>query len=130
VAGITVHTLQRWKADAGLSVRDGRPHAVRPMPSHALTQAERERVLQVANEARFADLASAREWVTMFVRWFNREHRHSGIGYVTPAQRCWRGSVDPGGAACAVHAGTQGQSSALVTSYARLVDAGPGHAQP
>lgn len=62
VAGITVRTLQRWKADEaeGLSRGDGRPHAVRPMPCHALTQAEREQVLQVANEARFADVPPAR----------------------------------------------------------------------
>lgn len=62
VAGITVRTLQRWKADdgTGLCSGDGRPQAVRPMPCHALTQAEREQVLQVANEARFADVPPAR----------------------------------------------------------------------
>jgi len=35
----------------------------------------------------FADLESARQWVTQFVRWYNHEHLHSGIQYVTPAQR-------------------------------------------
>jgi len=35
----------------------------------------------------FADLRSARQWAADFVRWYNHEHRHSGIGYVTPAQR-------------------------------------------
>lgn len=29
----------------------------------------------------------ARAWVQRFVRWYNDEHRHSGIQYVTPAQR-------------------------------------------
>lgn len=35
----------------------------------------------------FADLAAARAWGQNFVRWYNFEHRHSGIRYVTPAQR-------------------------------------------
>ena len=35
----------------------------------------------------FATLADARKWVDTFVRWYNEEHRHSAIGFVTPAQR-------------------------------------------
>lgn len=35
----------------------------------------------------FNDVAEAREWAAQFVRWYNLEHRHSGIRYVTPAQR-------------------------------------------
>ena len=35
----------------------------------------------------FADLDAARGWAAAFVRWYNVEHRHSGIRYVTPAQR-------------------------------------------
>lgn len=35
----------------------------------------------------FASLAEARRWVADFVRWYNHEHLHSGINYVTPAQR-------------------------------------------
>jgi hypothetical protein len=37
--------------------------------------------------AGFADLAGARQWAAAFVHWYNHEHRHSGIRYVTPAQR-------------------------------------------
>jgi putative transposase len=37
--------------------------------------------------AGFADLAEARAWAAAFVPWYNQEHRHSGIRYVTPAQR-------------------------------------------
>jgi putative transposase len=33
------------------------------------------------------DLAGARQWAARFVQWYNQEHRHSGIRYVTPAQR-------------------------------------------
>jgi putative transposase len=35
----------------------------------------------------FADLDAARAWATAFVRWYNVEHRHSGIRYVSPEQR-------------------------------------------
>jgi len=35
----------------------------------------------------FADLQAARSWAAAFVRWYNDEHRHSGIRYVTPGQR-------------------------------------------
>jgi transposase InsO family protein len=35
----------------------------------------------------FAGLEQARCWARQFVGWYNTEHRHSGIGYVTPAQR-------------------------------------------
>ncbi len=55
-AGIDVRTLQRWKARDGLTSGDGRPRAARPMPAHALSAAERARVLELANEPRFADM--------------------------------------------------------------------------
>lgn len=35
----------------------------------------------------FESLDAAREWVYGFVHWYNEEHRHSGIQFVTPAQR-------------------------------------------
>jgi putative transposase len=35
----------------------------------------------------FATLAEARAWVTDFVAWYNLEHRHSSIHFVTPEQR-------------------------------------------
>ncbi|KAB8308346.1 IS3 family transposase [Erwinia endophytica] len=35
----------------------------------------------------FVTLEEARVWVERFTRWYNGEHRHSGIRYVTPAQR-------------------------------------------
>ena len=54
VAGIELRTLQRWQAHDGLTAGDGRPQAVRPLPSHALSQSERLQLLAVANEPRFA----------------------------------------------------------------------------
>jgi putative transposase len=35
----------------------------------------------------FANLLVARHWVGAFVHWYNEEHRHSAIRFVTPAQR-------------------------------------------
>ena len=35
----------------------------------------------------FVSLALARKWMTSFVQWYNHEHRHSAIGFVTPGQR-------------------------------------------
>lgn len=35
----------------------------------------------------FSSLEEAREWVAKFVRWYNTEHLHSGINFITPYQR-------------------------------------------
>jgi transposase InsO family protein len=35
----------------------------------------------------FASIEQARTWVAAFVRWYNTEHRHSAIRFVTPDQR-------------------------------------------
>src|SRR5690606_32921530 len=40
----------------------------------------------------FNSLQHARTWVAKFVRWYNTEHRHSAIRFVTPEQR--HGGVD------------------------------------
>ena len=32
-------------------------------------------------------LLQARRWVMQLVHWYNHEHRHSAIGFVTPEQR-------------------------------------------
>jgi len=59
VAGIDARTLQRWKHQ-GLHSGDRRPGAARPTPAHALSAAEREQIVQIANEPRFAELPPAR----------------------------------------------------------------------
>ena len=40
-----------------------------------------------ATPARFDTLDQVRVWMANFVAWYNHEHRHSGIRYVTPEQR-------------------------------------------
>jgi hypothetical protein len=49
----------------------------------------------------FADLVAGRQWAMQFVQWYNHEHPHSGIRYVTPtvsqtsgAARPWRDNSD------------------------------------
>ncbi len=37
--------------------------------------------------AGFVDIKSARRWAADFVQWYNEQHRHRAIQYVTPAQR-------------------------------------------
>lgn len=35
----------------------------------------------------FESLAQARQWTLNFMRWYNNEHKHSQLGFVTPSQR-------------------------------------------
>ena len=35
----------------------------------------------------FSDLAAARGWVNLFADWYNKEHLHSAIKFITPEQR-------------------------------------------
>src|SRR4051794_14782746 len=60
MADIDVRTFQRWQTGEGLTRGDRRPDAVRPVPPHALSPAERARIITVANEPRFADMPPAR----------------------------------------------------------------------
>jgi hypothetical protein len=60
LAGVDARTVLRWQ-DEDRSVRDdGRPGAIHPRPAHALTEAERARIVAVANEPRFAEMPPAR----------------------------------------------------------------------
>ena len=42
----------------------------------------------------FVDIEEARNWVLKFVRWYNEEHRHSAIKFVTPVERHTGADVD------------------------------------
>ena len=60
LAGIDPGTLRRWQGGEGPPQADRRPDAVHPTPAHALTEAERARIIEVANQPRFADAPPAR----------------------------------------------------------------------
>jgi putative transposase len=60
LAGIDACTLRRWQANDLPKQGDRRPTADRPIPSHALSEAERARIVEVANEPRFAETPPAR----------------------------------------------------------------------
>ena len=51
LAGIDPRTLQRWRKNDGLTRSDRRPDAIRPAPSHALTEEERPRIVGVDERA-------------------------------------------------------------------------------
>ena len=55
VLGITARTWQRW-TQGGAVRADGRPEAVRPAPSHALTEDERQAVLETTLQPDYAAL--------------------------------------------------------------------------
>ncbi len=38
-------------------------------------------------EQPFSGLKAARDWVRFFVNWYNKEHLHSAIKFITPEQR-------------------------------------------
>src|SRR5829696_8266439 len=60
LAGIDLRTFQRWRAEDGQVRADRRPEAVRPRPAHALSEAERARMVALANAPRFASTPPAR----------------------------------------------------------------------
>lgn len=35
----------------------------------------------------FKDLDDARDWVQQFVEWYNHQHKHSQLNFVSPAER-------------------------------------------
>ena len=60
LARVDPRTIQRWRKNDGLTRGDQRPDAIRPAPPHALTEEERKRIVEVANEPRFAETPPAR----------------------------------------------------------------------
>lgn len=56
--GLSARTFERWQRNGTVSA-DGRPTAARPEPANKLTEQEREQVLAVCHDPRFADLPPA-----------------------------------------------------------------------
>ena len=81
--GSTMLTTLQW---LGIVPSFSRPHVCNDNPySEALFRTLKH--TPVYPRLPFADLASARRWVTRLVVWYNSEHRHSAIRYVTPDER-------------------------------------------
>ncbi len=80
------YTLQSKLADLGIT-----PSHSRPRVSNDNAYSESLfRTLKYCPQwpsQGFASLDKARDWVKDFVSWYNHEHRHSRIKFVTPAQR-------------------------------------------
>ncbi|PXX20231.1 integrase-like protein, partial [Burkholderia pyrrocinia] len=52
----------------------------------------------------FASVEAARAWTQQFVRWYNHEHKHSGLKFVTLSMavqiRAFGAALDSGGTIC------------------------------
>lgn len=80
------YTLQSKLADLGIT-----PSHSRPRVSNDNAYSESLfRTLKYCPQwpsQGFANIELARDWVSDFTHWYNNEHRHSRIKFVTPAQR-------------------------------------------
>jgi len=83
VKGTTVLAMLRW---LGIAPSHSRPR-VSDDNAYAEALFRTAKYRPEFPGAGFADLAAARRWAAGFVHWYNHEHRHGGIRYVTPAQR-------------------------------------------
>ena len=70
----------------GIEPSFSRPHVSNDNPySESLFRTCKYRPLYPSNG--FANLQEARDWCAEFVQWYNFEHHHSGINFLTPHQR-------------------------------------------
>jgi transposase InsO family protein len=83
--GSTMLATLRW---LGIAPSFSRPHVSDDNPySEALFRTMKHAGAPAYPRRPFASLADARAWVGRFAAWYNGEHRHSGIRYVTPDER-------------------------------------------
>lgn len=79
-------TLKACLEELGVFMSYSRPHVSDDNPySESLFGTMKTRPAYPKNG--FEDLETAQAWSALFVAWYNEEHRHSSIGYVTPNQR-------------------------------------------
>lgn len=79
-------TMLATLQNLGVAASFSRPAVSNDNPySESLFKTLKYRPMQLPKP--FDDLLAARQWSTQVVHWYNEEHRHSGIKYVTPAER-------------------------------------------
>jgi putative transposase len=82
-SAMTSKTVAQLLADLGVTKTHSRPHVSNDNPySEAQFKTLKYRP---GFPEQFGSLADARTWMRQFVQWYNQEHRHSGIGLLTPA---------------------------------------------
>lgn len=82
-SAMTSKTVAQLLADLGVTKTHARPHVSNDNPySEAQFKTMKYRP---GFPEQFGSLVDARSWMRQFVHWYNHEHRHSGIGLLTPA---------------------------------------------
>ena len=82
-SAMTSKTVALLLADLGVTKTHSRPHVSNDNPySEAQFKTLKYRP---SYPEQFGSLVDARVWMRSFVAWYNEEHRHSGIGLLTPA---------------------------------------------
>ena len=73
-----------------------------------------------ATRSRASLTSNPRAWALKLATWYNGEHRHSAIGFVTPGQRHAGDATALLGARKRVRGRTRAQSAPIVSRYAPL----------
>jgi putative transposase len=82
-SAMTSKVVAQLLCDLGVTKTHSRPHVSNDNPfSEAQFKTLKYRP---SYPDRFGSLADARQWARDFFVWYNHEHRHSGIGLLTPA---------------------------------------------
>ncbi len=80
---MTSKTVALLLADLGVTKTHSRPHVSNDNP-YSESQFKTLKY-RPGFPDRFGSIHDARAWCSPFFRWYNHEHRHSGIAYLTPA---------------------------------------------
>ena len=82
-SAMTSKVVAQLLSDLGVAKTHSRPHVSNDNPfSEAQFKTLKYRP---SYPDRFGSLVDARQWARAFFAWYNHEHRHSGIGLLTPA---------------------------------------------